>query len=688
MNFLKQIFLPVAIIVLSVFLLYAAYNDVKREMINQLNIEQLTHAKQAATGIQIFFNEYENLLNYLAAQNSVIELDEYGKQKINNFFYSHALMLKAITRIDDKGKIIYTVPNNPKFAGQNISYQEHVQRILTTHQKVVSDVFETVQGFRSIAYYVPVFKNGLFKGGLAVLVPFDSLAKYYLKNIRVRKSGFAWTVSQKGVMIYNPDAEYNNKNVFNIFSNSPSTIAMLKKAIKGESGAAFYQLNNSDDELEKICAVYYPVKIADRYWSIIVSTPEAEILSAMKGFITKWVVIVFLVIFVTSVYLYYIIKARAIVKEEVRRKKAEEALRQSEQKFKTLFHTAGDAIFLVELDGRIIEVNNSASEKFGYSREEFLRMTTMELNVPGNEDKVFERVETMKKKGELSFETVYVSKSGEQITVEVSGKLIDYEGRKIALGIVRDISIRKKQEIELIKSKEEAEKANRLKSEFLAQISHEIRSPLNVILGFSELIRDELKENLTPKTTNSFKAIDTAGRRIIRTVELILNMSELHVGTYEPTPKNFDLVEGLLKNIFKEYKFSAIKKGLEFKILVNTPNTIIYADHYSTAQIFANLVDNAIKYTNKGKVELVVERNGQNELQASVQDTGIGISHDYIPKLFEPFTQEQQGYSRKYEGTGLGLALVKKYCEINNANIAVETKKGSGTKFTVRFFYK
>ncbi|MEW6702959.1 MAG: PAS domain S-box protein, partial [Bacteroidota bacterium] len=568
MNFLKQIFLPIAIVVLSVFLLFAAYNDVKRETINQLNVEQLTHAKQAAKGIQIFFSEYENLLNYLAAQNSVIELDENGKQIINNFFYSHAFTLKAITRIDDKGKIIYTVPNNSKFVGQNISYQEHVQRILETHKKTVSDVFETVQGYRSIAYYVPVFKNGVFKGGLAVLVPFDSLAKYYLKNIRVRKSGFAYTVSQKGIMIYTPLEKHNYKNVFNIFSNSPSAIAMLKKAIKGESGTTFYELSNQEGVSNKFCAVYFPVKIADRYWSIIVSTPESEILSTMKGFITKWVVIVFLLTLGTSVYLYYILKAKAIVKEELKRKKAEEALIQSEQKFKTLFQTAGDAIFLVELDGRIIEVNNSASEKFGYSREEFLQMTTMELNLPGNEDKVLERVETMKKKGELYFETVYLSKGGEQIPVEVSGKLIDYENRKITLGIVRDISLRKKQESELIKSKEEAEKANRLKSEFLAQISHEIRSPLNVILGFSELIRDELKENLTQKTTNSFKAIDTAGRRIIRTVELILNMSELHVGTYEPSPKRFDLVKDLLKNIFKEYEFSAIKKGLEFKILV------------------------------------------------------------------------------------------------------------------------
>lgn len=687
-NLFKQIILPLVILVLCIILLYSAYNDVRKETINQLNIEQLTHAKQAANGIQMFFGMYDVMLTYLVNQNSVINFNESGKELIDIFYNSHSPEIRAITRIDENGKIIYTVPRNPKFIGADISQQEHVQRILKTHDRVVSDIFETVQGYRSIAYYVPVFKNGIFKGGLAILIPFESLAKNYLRNIKVRQSGFAWAISQKGIVIYNPFPDQTNKNAFDLFANSPELISILRKATNGENGSGFYSWNKQDltgAGFGNICVVYYPVKIADRLWSIIVVTPEVEALSTMKEFINKWVILVFLLILGSSIYLYYVLKARAILKEEIKRKKTEEALRQSEQKFKTLFQTAGDAIFLLELNGKILEVNNYASEKFGYTREEFLDKTILELNFSSNSENVLNRLNLLKEIGELSFENIYESKNGEHIPVGVNIRLIDYEERKVALSIARDISLKKKEEEELIRAKEEAEKASRLKSEFLAQMSHEIRSPLNVIIGFIQLIRDDLNEHLNEEMIVSFKGIDTAGKRIIRTVELILNMSELQAGMYESIQKEFDLEKDVLGNIFREYEIAARKKGLNIYLYNNTDNTLVYADYFSTLQIFVNLIDNAIKYTPEGKVEINIDRNSKDEITVEVSDTGIGISKDFLPKLFDPFTQEDQGYSRKYEGTGLGMALVKKYCEINRVNIQVRTDKNIGTTFSLCF---
>ena len=684
----KQIILPLVILVFCIILLYSAYNDVRKETINQLNIEQLTHAKQAANGIRMFFGMYDVMLTYLVNQNSVINFNESGKELIDIFYNSHSPEIRAITRIDENGKIIYTIPNSHKFIGADISYQEHVQRFLKTHQGVVSDIFETVQGYRSVAYYVPVFKNGIFKGGLAILIPFESLAKNYLRNIKVRQSGFAWAISQKGVVIYNPISDYTNKNAFDLFADSPELISILRKATNGGYGSGFYSWNKRNlagAGFGNICVVYYPVKIADRLWSIIVVTPEVEALSTMKEFINKWVILVFLLILGSSIYLYYVLKARAILKEEIKRKKAEEALRQSEQKFKTLFQTAGDAIFLLELDGKILEVNNYASEKFGYTREEFLDKTILELNFSSNSENVLNRLNLLKEIGELSFENIYESKNGEHIPVGVNIRLIDYEERKVALSIARDISLKKKEEEELIRAKEEAEKASRLKSEFLAQMSHEIRSPLNVIVGFIQLIRDDLNEHLNEEMIVSFKGIDTAGKRIIRTVELILNMSELQAGMYESIRKEFDLAKDVLGNIFSEYEIAARKKGLNIYLYNNTDNTLVYADYFSTLQIFVNLIDNAIKYTHEGKVEINIDRNSGDELTVEISDTGIGISKDFLPKLFDPFTQEDQGYSRKYEGTGLGMALVKKYCEINRVNIRVRTDKNIGTTFSLCF---
>ena len=124
---------------------------------------------------------------------------------------------------------------------------------------------------------------------------------------------------------------------------------------------------------------------------------------------------------------------------------------------------------------------------------------------------------------------------------------------------------------------------------------------------------------------------------------------------------------------------------MKFNFTCEEEDTFLKADEYSVKQIFSNLIDNAIKFTNKGEINIRLFRNEHQSLNVEVQDTGIGISRDYLPELFKPFTQEQQGYTRKYEGNGLGLALVKNYCQINNIDLAVKSKKGIGTEFKLTF---
>lgn len=166
---------------------------------------------------------------------------------------------------------------------------------------------------------------------------------------------------------------------------------------------------------------------------------------------------------------------------------------------------------------------------------------------------------------------------------------------------------------------------------------------------------------------------------------MILNMSELQTGSYEPNFKEINLFENVIKNISSGFNRIAAEKKLYFKIDNKTENPIVYGDEYTLNQIFDNLINNAFKYTPAGKIEVTVGRNGNNKLFAEVSDTGIGISEEFLKMLFEPFSQEEQGYTRKFEGNGLGLALVKKYCEINNAEIDVKSKKGDGTTFKVTF---
>ena len=238
---------------------------------------------------------------------------------------------------------------------------------------------------------------------------------------------------------------------------------------------------------------------------------------------------------------------------------------------------------------------------------------------------------------------------------------------------------------ELLRSKEKAEKAVKLKTEFLAQMSHEIRTPINSILNFSGIIKEELSGKIDDDLRTGLKIIDKAGKRIIRTVDLILNMSDIQTGHYEYQPARINLVSDILEKQYLEFIQHARNKNIDFRLHKPTFSTMVECDEYTMNQVFNNLFDNAIKYTMKGNVDVKMAKNDGGAIEVAIQDTGIGISEKYMPKLFEPFTQEEQGYTRKFEGNGLGLALVKKYCELNKVLISVDSVKGEGSTFRVTF---
>lgn len=238
---------------------------------------------------------------------------------------------------------------------------------------------------------------------------------------------------------------------------------------------------------------------------------------------------------------------------------------------------------------------------------------------------------------------------------------------------------------ELKIAKRNAEKADSLKSEFLAQMSHEIRTPINTILSFSYLIKEDIKENRLENIDEYFSSIERGSSRVIRTIDLILNLSELQSGTYEPKIEKIDLQKDVINGLYSEFLVKAKKQNLQLILKSDSRKKyFVNADLYTTTQIFANLIDNAIKYTLKGEVKICLSENDKKVI-VDIIDSGIGMSKEFQKNLFEPFSQEESGYTRKFEGTGLGLALVKKYCEVNNVEISVESIKGKGTIFSIGF---
>ncbi|MEW6196631.1 MAG: PAS domain S-box protein [Bacteroidota bacterium] len=347
------------------------------------------------------------------------------------------------------------------------------------------------------------------------------------------------------------------------------------------------------------------------------------------------------------------------------------------------------SIVITDLKGNIEYVNKTFEETTGYTQSEVINQNPRILKSGHMQEEDYRKFWytissgktwrgeflNKKKNGDLYWEDATITPIRDK-----DSNITNY------LAIKQDITEKKKIMEELILAKERAEKSDKLKTEFLAQMSHEIRSPMNVTLNFMGLIKEELQDKMTPQLEEYFNSADLAGKRLIRTIELILNTAEMQIGSYEPSWSNVDLEKDILFHLIREYSGQAASKGLEFILTSNRINKTVYADSYSIDKIFSNLIDNAIKYTMKGKVEVIIDKDKNENINVAVVDTGIGISEEFIPKLFEPFMQEERGYSRRYEGNGLGLALVKKYCDLNKVSITVESEKGKGSKFLVTFY--
>ncbi|MEW6702426.1 MAG: ATP-binding protein [Bacteroidota bacterium] len=362
----------------------------------------------------------------------------------------------------------------------------------------------------------------------------------------------------------------------------------------------------------------------------------------------------------------------------------EEELRKLSQAVKQSFAS----VMITDINGNIEFANPGFTDLSGYSYEEVIGKNPRLLQSGKTPPEEYEKFwETIKSGNDWYGEICNKKKNGELYWASALISPIKNAGGKIThfVEIKEDITERKRMVSELIAAKERVERSDKLKSEFLALMSHEVRTPINVILNSVEMIREALQESMTENLKESFDYMYTSSKRIIRTIETILNMSEMQTGTYEAIFKNIDLVKDILENIYSEYIKKADQTGIEFSLIDKTDSSTILADEYSINQVFSHLIDNAVKYTKQGKVEIIVDRDNRQRLFVRVKDTGKGISKEYLPHIFELFRQEEQGYSRSFDGCGLGLALAKKYLEINNAEIFVESEKGKGTTFTVVF---
>lgn len=246
------------------------------------------------------------------------------------------------------------------------------------------------------------------------------------------------------------------------------------------------------------------------------------------------------------------------------------------------------------------------------------------------------------------------------------------------IGTITDITERKKVE-ELQAAVYKAESADRLKSAFLATMSHELRTPLNSIIGFTGILLQKLVGPLSEEQEKQLNMVQDSARHLLALINDVLDISKIEAGQVTLFRDKFDLADAIRASMEKVSPL-AEKKGLLLSSVMVPERLGIVSDRRRIEQVLINLLNNAVKFTDKGKVHLqcqIIDRN----VMISVSDTGIGMSAEEIQTLFQPFTQIDSGISRQYEGTGLGLSICKKLVELLDGEIWVESEPGKGSAF-------
>lgn len=234
---------------------------------------------------------------------------------------------------------------------------------------------------------------------------------------------------------------------------------------------------------------------------------------------------------------------------------------------------------------------------------------------------------------------------------------------------------------ELEKAKDKAEASNKIKGEFLSLISHEIRTPLHIILGNLGIIREEVEPQANQLIEERISSIIRGSERLIRTIEMMVLYSELSSGSYNKNKIIFDLHD-VLCSLAGKYKQLIAPENILLDLNCSANTSLIKADKLLVEEALTQALDNAIKFTERGKVSLNMANNDEG-ISITVEDTGIGMSKEFLRELFKPFRQEDMTTSRPFEGNGLGLALTKKCCDFNGFSLNIQSEKNKGTKVEI-----
>jgi PAS domain S-box-containing protein len=391
-----------------------------------------------------------------------------------------------------------------------------------------------------------------------------------------------------------------------------------------------------------------------------------------------------------------LVELRGVMLDVTRQHSAEAALRDSEEGYRELFESSRDLIQVVNAEGWIEYVNPHWSRTLGYSADEVRNLHFTDVVLPSEVEHCQEAFAELREgKDQPDVETVFVAKDGRKVFVEGSVSASLKNGQFVACrGLFHDVTQRRlleaerqlyldriqRQNLDLELRNREVERANRLKSEFLATMSHELRTPLTAIIGFSDLLDEDEETPLDPKHKTYLGFVRKGARHLLQLINDVLDLSKIEAGRLEINPEDLSLADAVAE-VLSTIGPLATSKGIELQSEILGAGRV-FADHVRLRQIFLNLLSNAVKFTPEGgQVSLSAATLG-SLVCISVSDTGLGIPAEQQDAIFNEFHQVGTSAKGLKEGTGLGLAIVRRLVEIHRGRIWVDSEPGRGSVFT------
>lgn len=678
----------VVLFALCSFLFYSLYDTERSRAIDAVVSQQRILAKQAAKSLHELFSKWNSVLSYLTTDENIIAMNDQGKRELSQLQEILSGEIKSITRTNRNGVILYTAPFFPNSVGRDISQQKHMTKILADQKPVVSDVFDAVQGFQAIAIHYPVLKKGRLDGTLALVIDFGHVGKTILEEIGSDGSGYAWMLSAEGIELYCPVPGHIGKSARETAKGFPELQRVVENMIAGREGSSTYSYNmdGKEQRMTRRIVTYLPVRINETYWPLAIAYSEESVTTSLSSFSTKLLLIIG-ALFIGGLFIsYFGIKALVLVRESAVRAKADEQLRESEERYRNLYNNVAIGICRMTPDGRLVFANPQLVRMLGFDSfddlvarasgdkgftlnhrsEEFLRDLRGTQEVRGHESK-------------------WHTKNGSEIFVRENVRVFTNPDGTVAYYDItaEDITEQRRLQSQLLQSQ---------KMEAIGQlaggVAHDFNNMIGVILGYATVLDKECSSSESAR--KKIRSIIAAAERSANLAKQLLAFARRQVVTPIVINLNNELtsIQKMLERLIGE--------NVSLRLVLSPGLWNVKLDPVQVDQLVTNLCTNARDaIENVGTItietsNLTVEVGHESAhaglapgdyVVLSLSDTGHGIEPEILERIYEPFfTTKPKG-----KGTGLGLATVFGIVKQNQGHIEVHSARGQGTTFTMYF---